>query len=217
MIELPPLYLITDGDRLGEPALIERVVAAVRGGVRMVQVREKHLGDDELGRLVGRLRARIPSEVVLILNGRPQLVTPLGAQGVHLAGAPATVTRVRCRYPDIGIVGYSAHEVGELRLALDAGADYTSYSPIFPPSSKASALPPVGLDGLRRACATACGRIYALGGLTARNAADARRNGAAGVAVIGAILDSSDPEAAARSILEAWSAASGPSDRTETE
>lgn len=204
MRTLPPLYLITDGARVGERELLERTGEACRGGLTMVQVRERHLRDDDYVRVFRSLRHRVPPATLLIANRRLHLFDALGAVGVHVGGDPRAVAAVRERCAGVELVGYSAHSPGEVELAAAMGADYVSFSPIFPPSSKDSPLPPVGLDGIERVCRRAAVPVYALGGIGPENAADVKRAGAAGIAAVGAILDSPDPGAVVRSMLEVW-------------
>ncbi len=201
---LPPLYLITDGERLGQDRLLDAVEAACRAGLRMVQIREKNLDDEALRRLIRALRRRVPSETTLILNRRAQLAAELGLGGVHTGGEPGEVDLARRVSPPGFLVGYSAHAVDEARSALAHGADYVSFSPVFPPRSKRAVLPPVGLDGLRAACSVLSGPVYGLGGIDVDRVGAVREAGAAGVAVIGAILDEDDPGEEARALLRAW-------------
>ncbi|MBI4586864.1 MAG: thiamine phosphate synthase [Planctomycetes bacterium] len=201
---LPPLYLITDGARVGEARMLEAAARAARGGLRMIQAREKGLGDEELARFIDRLRRAVPPEILLLANGRVRLVEELDLAGVHLGGDVEQVAAARRALQPGRLVGYSAHSIGEVQRAADLGADYASFSPVFRPLSKESPLPAAGLDGLRRVCERARIPVYALGGITADRAASARQAGAAGVAVIGAILDAADPEAAARELLRSW-------------
>lgn len=100
------------------------------------------------------------------------------------------------------LLGYSAHSPHEARQACQEGADYVFISPVFP-TRKPYDVVPLGLGAVRETADLVGGKVYALGGIDASNAAEAIRAGAAGVAVISAILSSSDPAAAARGILEA--------------
>lgn len=207
MKTLPPLYLITDGARVGEARLLDAVAGAGCGGLSMLQIREKHLDRGRLEELVARLRKGLPPETTLTLGRREELVRPLDLDGVHLGGDPREIERARATLPPPFRVGYSAHTLDEISLAEELGADYVSLSPIFPPTSKQSALAPLGVEELRRVCASVSIPVYALGGVTPESVPELRRAGASGVAVIGAILDAPDPEAATRAILGAWNAA----------
>jgi thiamine-phosphate pyrophosphorylase len=201
---LPALYAITDGERLGAERLLDVLARAAAGGLELIQVREKHLGGKDLAVLVRRLRDRLPSGVRLIVNGAVELAARLGLAGVHLGGDVHAVARARASLGPGFAIGYSAHRIEDLDLAASLGADYVSYSPVYRPSSKPSVLPPVGVDGLQRACTRARLPVFALGGVNASRVAELRRAGAAGVAAIGAILDAPDPAAAVRELIDAW-------------
>jgi len=173
----------------------------------MVQVREKLLGPPEVRRLVLRFRELLPSGALLLVNGTGRsgsFAAEVGADGAHLGGGdPRKVGEARRALPPSSIIGYSAHSPEEIAAAAEEGADYATLSPIFEPSSKTSALRPLGLEILALACRSAKVPVYALGGIDAARARAARQAGAYGVAVIGAILGAADPGAAARKLIEA--------------
>ena len=106
------------------------------------------------------------------------------------------------------LVGVSCHSELELAIATAAGADYATYSPIFPTASKPGYGPPIGLAGLRRAASGTELPIVALGGIDATRASACRAVGAAGVAVLGAVNRAADPKAASRRLVDAWRAGS---------
>ncbi len=208
-VPLPPLYLITDAERIGVERLLAAAGAAVSRGLRWIQVREPTWEPGSVRLLIERLResvSRNTSERCRIVVGRrPELALELGLDGVHVGGGSlANVRAARDLLGPRALVGYSAHSLAEISAAAEAGADYVSFSPIFGAISKAHPLPPVGLEGLRAACAMADLPVYALGGVTAETAHELRKAGAAGAAMIGAILDSADPGSAVRDFLSGW-------------
>ena len=204
-MKFPPLYLITDSERLGEEELIVRVEAAAQGGELMVQLREKQLSDEAFAALYRRLRGRLAESVKIIVNRRVGLVDEFGMDGLQLGAPPSTIRLARKRVASSIVVGYSAHAVDEAVAAENEGADFLCYSPVFPPISKTSSLPPVGAEGLREACQAVAIPVFALGGIAPENVATVKRVGAQGIAVIGAILDAADPQAAVAALLESWS------------
>jgi thiamine-phosphate pyrophosphorylase len=215
---LPPLYLISDAERVGEERLLEVVEAAAGAGLRMVQLREPGWPLDRIAGLGARLEALLGPRGIIILSvhpgedgtGRERLIRELGLSGGHLGRCgPEQVPAARDRLgPDL-LLGYSAHSPEEAQRALEGGADYASCSPVFAPLSKtgapSSAL--LGLGGLRLACSGAAGAVYALGGITAGRVREVQEAGAAGAAVIGALLAAGDPAAACRALLAPWRAA----------
>ncbi len=201
-VDLDPLYLITDRNAPPSGDLIGALRGALEGGVRFLQFREKDLPPRErleLGREVMSLAGEFGARV--IVNGSPELAGELGAAGVHLGKATRPVEAVRAGYR--GLIGYSAHSGGEAAEAFAAGADFVALSPVFPPRSKLSSDPILGLDGFRFDVQACGGPVYALGGVEAGNAAACIEAGAHGVALIGAILGAADPARAAGELRRA--------------
>jgi len=198
---LDPLYLITDRNASPSGDLPGALKGALKGGVRLVQFREKDLPVPErlaLGREVMALAGAFSARV--IVNGNPALADELGAAGVHLGKSTAPVGEVRATYH--GLIGYSAHSGGEAAEAFAAGADFVTMSPVFLPTSKAASGPILGLEGFRFDVQACGGPVYALGGVSADNAAACIEAGAYGVALIGAILGAPDPARAVAEILK---------------
>lgn len=187
------LYLITPA----RPDLESFLEAAVRGGVDIVQVREKELAD---GLLLAELeRAREVTRrlgVPLVVNDRPDLALLAGADFVHVGQEDVPVEQAR-RF-GIG-VGLSTHA----REEIDAAAsDYIAVGPVFETPTKAGR-PAVGLELVRYAAARARLPWFAIGGIDAANVAEVVAAGARRVAVVRAIGDAADPERAARELLRA--------------
>ncbi|CAH2029860.1 thiamine phosphate synthase [Trichlorobacter ammonificans] len=191
------LYLITDRHRTANRPLPEVVAAALAGGVRTVQLREKDLPPAELYDLAWELReltARFDAR--LLINDRIDVALAVEADGVHLGINSLPVTAARRIAPDL-LIGYSSHGVGEAAAALAKGADFVTFGPVFPTPSKAAFGEPKGCAELARACATLHGPVFALGGVTLDNLDHVTATGCHRVAVIGAILEAPDPAAAA--------------------
>ncbi len=206
---LPPLYLISDAERVGEERFLEVVEAAVSVGLRWVQVREPGWSVERVRALVVRLRERTPraleGQVLIVVNRWTELVNELDLAGVHVGGGnPAGVVAARAALGPDRLAGYSAHRLDELDAVARAGASYVSYSPVFGAISKRHPLPPLGLEGLKVACKTSAVPVYALGGVRPEHAGELRRAEAAGAAMIGAILDAKDPGRAVAEFLEGW-------------
>ncbi len=202
---LDPLYLITDRNAPESGDLLGALEAALAGGVRFVQFREKDLPPLErlkLGREVAALAERYGA--FMLVNGEPALAEALGAPGLHLGRATVSVSVMRARGYR-GVIGYSAHGGEEAAEALAAGADFVTLSPVFPSVSKFSSGPVLGLDAFERALGVCEGPVYALGGVGAANAAACLARGARGVALIGAILGADDPVRAVREVRAALS------------
>jgi thiamine monophosphate synthase len=129
----------------------------------------------------------------------------LGGSAVHLAAAGPYPP------PDLALVGRSCHSEAELsRLTTE---HYAMVSPVFPTPSKPGYGPPLGLAGLARLVDRSPVPVLALGGITPGNAAGCRAAGAAGVAVMGAVMRADDPAAVVRDLLGATLSVKTPAGR----
>jgi len=177
------VIVFTDRRQARRP-ITEVIAAAVDGGARLVVMREKDLPDAERAALAVRLQA-----VVAAAGGRLLLAGRIaGPDGQHLAaGDPWPVSAT-------GLVGRSCHNAEELSAAAAEGAAYATLSPVFPSASKPGYGPPLGISRLREACAAVPLPVYALGGIDSPERARlCREAGAAGVAVMGAVMRADDP------------------------
>lgn len=210
---LQGLYAIADGSSKRAP--LELVAAFLRGGARVVQLRLKATPAGELLR-VARAAAALCREAsaLLIVNDRPDVARLAGAGGVHLGQEDLPVAAAREVLGAGALVGVSTHSDAEIDAALAAGADYIGFGPIFATATKAATAPgssplpaPHGIEGLARAVARA-GRVpvVAIGGVTAANAAELSRAGAACAAAIGELCGAPDPESRARALAAAFAA-----------
>ena len=191
------LYLITDRHQTAGRPLLEVLEAALSGGVRAVQLREKDLPVAELYELAWELRALTARfDARLFINDRIDLAMAVEADGVHLGKQSLPVTAARRIAPDI-LIGYSSHAVGEAAAALAKGADFVTFGPIFPTPSKAAYGEPVGLAELSRACNQANAPVFALGGVKPDNLDKVKATACCRVALISGILAAPDPAAAA--------------------
>lgn len=194
---LPRLMLVTDRTRTRGRELATLVAQAVRGGVRLVQVREKDLRDDELREVVQRIRAAAAgAQVTLLVNGSARVARTLHT-GLHLpAAAPPLAGPGRVPLP----YGRSVHDDGELRAALDDGVDYVVCGTIFPSASKPGRAAG-GLALVERVCRQAAPRpVFAIGGVSVTRIPALLHAGAYGVAVCGAILSDNDPRRVAEAL-----------------
>ena len=198
------LYLVTDRRQTRGRSLIDTVHAALDGGARAVQLREKDFLGAELLRLATELRdLTVRYGATLFVNDRVDVALAAGADGVHLGqNAIPPLTARRLLGPD-RLIGVSTHTSAEVTHAIEAGADFVVFGPVYWTSSKAPFGAPRGLEEL--ASVTACARVpvLAIGGISAERVADVRSAGASGVAVISAIMSAEDPARAARDLLAA--------------
>lgn len=198
------LYLITDRHQTNGRALTEVVRAALQGGVRAVQLREKDLPDHELLVLARSLR-RLTSEfgARLLINRRVDICQAIGADGVHLGTDGLTIAEVRRELQVHQLIGYSAHSIAQACAAETAGANFITFGPVFATPSKAAFGEPVGVEQLREACSLLTIPVFALGGIKRGTIAQTFSSGARGIALISAVCASPDPTTEVQSLLQA--------------
>lgn len=192
--ELPKLYPITDR-RLSGLSHAEQVARLCEGGARLVQLREKHLSPREFyAEAVEALRVARSFGAKLIINDRADVALAVGADGVHLGQDDMPPEAARALSGEGRIVGFSTHSVEQASEAARLPVDYIAIGPVFDTSSKENPDPVVGLEGVRRVRA-AIGDVplVAIGGITAQTAPSVLGAGADSVAVIGALLATSEP------------------------
>ncbi len=193
----PTLYVILDRGVARGRDLLDLLAAAVAGGCRMVQLRDKEWPSGRLLPLAERLRARCAADgVTFIVNDRVDLALAVGADGVHLGqdDLPAKIARPLLR-PGM-ILGVSTHSVAQARAAQADGADYIAVGSMFATRSKAE-FELVGPDLLRKLRGEIRVPLVGIGGITHDNVQEVVRAGADGVAVISAVVAADDPRAAA--------------------
>jgi thiamine-phosphate pyrophosphorylase len=196
------LYLITDRKQASGGNLCAAVEAALRGGVRAVQLREKDLASRELYDLACRMRELTTRYgAKLLINDRLDIALAAGADGVHLGESSLPVSRVRELAGERLIIGVSCHSLERALEAQESGADFITFSPIFFTPSKAPYGEPLGIDLLAEACRLLRIPVFALGGIKKDSVRTVLDHGARGIALISAILAADDPERAAREML----------------
>lgn len=196
------LYLITDPDLCAEHGLVETVVAAVRGGVTVVQLRDKHASDPEMIAQSRRLKAALAgSGVPLIINDRLEVALAAGADGLHLGQDDGDVLEARQALGADAILGLSVQTHEQLARVDPSRLNYLGLGPVFATPSKGDHARPIDFEGLAALVAASPLPSVAIGGLKAEHAAAVRAAGAQGAAVISAICGQPDPEAAARAFF----------------
>lgn len=199
------LVVITDGCLAGERGLYAVVDLALRGGAPAIQVRAKKAGAAELFELASRLAASAhASGALLVVNDRLDVALAVGADGVHLGPDDFPVASARHAAPGGFLIGYSTDDPEAARRAVEDGADYIGCGAVYPTENKADTGGTIGPEGLRNVVEAVDVPVVGIGGITPERAADVAATGAAGCAVIGAVMAAQDPEVAVRDLLAAF-------------
>ena len=199
-----PLYLVTDRQQTGGRPLAPLVGQAAAGGLRAVQVRERDLATQDLLTLSEELCAMMQAQGGrVMINDRADLVLALGADGVHLRADSLPVPVARRLLGSDRLIGVSAHSPDEVMRAESDGADFVVLGPIYETPSKRQYGEPIGLRPLEEAGRRCRIPVFAIGGITVVRAAEVRRAGAYGVAVVSAILSAESVASATRQFLDA--------------
>jgi thiamine-phosphate pyrophosphorylase len=204
----PPLLVITDR-RQARLSLPEIAAAVFAAGGRWLLLREKDLASEARAALLQSLLEIAKPYGALVAVSADVAAARL-AQSLQLPRDGNVPAARKTLGPD-RLLGFSAHNLREARVAAAAGADYVTLSPIFASRSKPGYGPALGLDGLRDMAGRLAVPVVALGGIEAGNAAACLASGAAGLAVMGAVMAAAEPGAAVAALLAALSGDPGKS------
>lgn len=203
-MRLSGLYLILDPSVAGTRSLSDLAKTALDAGVRLFQLRMKapdtRMFHDMAAALCPLIRA---GGGIFIVNDRCDVAAAVGADGVHLGQDDLPLAEARAILGSGKLIGISTHNLAQAVEAQAGGADYIGYGPVFPTATKENPDPVVGVAGVREVRAKVRIPIVAIGGITAKNAADVRAAGADGIAVVSAVLAASDPQTAIAELLQA--------------
>ena len=181
--------------------MVDRVAAAVAGGVDMVQLREKDLPGGRLLELANQISDATDGRSLLMINERADVALAAGAAGVQLGEEGLPVSTAKQILGPGRLVGRSVHSIEGAVEAAHQGADLLVVGTMYATRSHpgATAIGP----GLVREIAKRCsGPMIGIGGITTSNLGEVLQAGACGVAVISSILAADDPEQAARDLKQ---------------
>jgi len=196
------LYLVTDRD-LSKGRDIEWIVKeAVRGGVSIVQLREKDCSTREFVSLARSLKALLsPLGVPLIINDRVDVALASDADGVHIGQSDMLYSDARKLLGRGKIIGLSVENMEELYEANKIeDLDYIAASPVFATPTKTDTARPFGLEGLREVVRESVHPVVAIGGMNHKTATEVLKCGADGIAVVSAIVSADSPKDATQEL-----------------
>ncbi len=204
---LPELYLITDGLQTGgaeaEEELLAKITAALSGGIRLIQLREKQLNARQLLRLAKKLRAITRDYgASLLINDRLDIALASGADGVHLAVSSFSPKEARRLFGKGKLIACSTHSAEQAVAAQAGGADFITLGPVFYTPSKAAYGAPLGLKSFKDITSNILVPVFALGGVKETNIKEVRRAGAYGYAMISEIMAADNIKETTEKILK---------------
>ena len=192
------LYAVTP-ELADSAALLGKVDAALRGGARVIQYRNKSV-EESLCRAQAGGIARLCRiwNALFIVNDSVELAREIDADGVHLGKDDGDIVAARAMLGPGKLIGVSCYnEIGRARAAVSQGADYVAFGSFFPSATKPKALR-AGTELLQVATSEIALPVVAIGGITVDNAAGPIAAGADAVAVVRSLFDANDVEAQAR-------------------
>jgi thiamine-phosphate pyrophosphorylase len=196
---LKGLYVVIDTQSLGHRKHIEVTRQALRGGVAVIQLRDKTHDRGELLPVALEMKKVCARENVLfIINDYLDLAMAVGADGIHVGQTDLPVSVVRKLAPMDMLVGCSVVNVEQALKAQEDGADYVAPGAIFPTPTKESAA--IGLVMLKKIKKAVDVPVVAIGGINIGNIAKVKKAGADSAAVINAVLGAPSVEDAVREL-----------------
>lgn len=199
------LYLVTDREILGGRSLLEAVEGALRGGVTVLQYREKSASTRIMVEQAGALRDLCWSYgVPLLINDRLDVALAVDADGVHLGQDDMPVSIARRLLGSDKIIGLTVHNEEELAEAGTLPVDYVSFAPVFATTTKPDHRDPLGIGGVAYLASRTELPCVAIGGIKEHHLEELLKTGIDGVCVVSAILGSENPEEAARRFISLW-------------
>ena len=194
------LYAVTDHSWVGEKTLYQQIEDALKGGVTIVQLREKSLDDESFVKEAIEVKELCHRyNVPLIINDNVSVALKSGADGVHVGLEDTPVSEIRKVVPRDFIVGATCKTVEQAKIAENSGADYMGVGAVFPSSTKENALR-ITTEQLKEICSSASIPAVAIGGITAENIMEIKGGGIAGIAVVSAIFSAENIEKATQEL-----------------
>ena len=194
------LYLVITDPATSYEACAE---AAVRAGVRFVQLRMKHTPRERIVATAKNLRSiTAGTRTLFIVNDDPEIAAETGADGVHLGQSDLPLPVARERFPSLKIFGLSTHSLAPVEAACKLAPDYIGVGPVYATPTKEIPDATLGLETMQKMIAAAHVPAVAIGGIDASRVPDVLRAGAQNFAVVRAVCRASDPYAAIRRLQE---------------
>lgn len=190
--EMLLLYAVTERRWANKQTLYEQIEQALKGGVTMLQLREKNLCEEEFVKEALKVKELCHRyNVPLIINDNLDVALKSGADGIHVGIEDMPVIEIRRNVPKNFIIGATAKTVNQARLAQDSGADYLGVGAIFPSPTKKNAVR-ITVSQLKEICSSVAVPVVAIGGICLENMDELCKCGISGIAVVSSVFASSD-------------------------
>ena len=177
--------------------------AAVKAGVKMIQLRMKHASRKEIIREAREVKlVTAGTDSLFIVNDDPSIAAEVGADGVHVGQDDITPEEIRIHYPELKIVGLSTHNLKQVIASANAPVDYIGVGPVYATPTKDIPDPTLGLNTMKEMIATANHPAVAIGGIDKNRLPGVLSSGAKNFAVVRAVCQSVDPYAEIRSLMD---------------
>ena len=194
--EMLLLYAVTDRGNDSSAAFYKKIEDALRGGVTLVQLREKNISEDEFIEKAVKVKEICRRfSVPLIINDSVEVALRSGADGVHVGVTDTAVGEIRKKVSSDFIIGATAKTVIQAQMAEKEGADYLGVGAVFQSPTKKDALR-ITTEQLKEICVSVSIPVVAIGGINSDNIFELSGAGIAGVAVISALFSAENVQAA---------------------
>lgn len=196
------LYAVTDRSWVGEKSFLEQIEASLRGGITLLQLREKNLSKEEFFKEAQEVKTLTDKYgVPLIINDNVELALQVDAGGVHVGQKDMEAGEARQKLGADKILGVSCRTVEDAKRAEEMGADYLGVGAMFATSTKAEA-EVITTERLRAICQAVSIPVVAIGGVKEKNIEVLKGSGISGIAVISGIYAQRHIESACQRLLK---------------
>lgn len=200
--EMLKLYLVTDRKWLGNRKLEDDIEKAILGGVTMIQLREKHLNDDEFIKIADDVKKVCQKyQIPFIINDNLEVALNVDSDGIHIGQDDLPATLVRKQIGPNKILGVSVYNLQEALKAETDGADYLGVGAMFATKTKNDANN-ISFDKLNEICKNVKIPVVAIGGINCDNICQFKNINIAGIAVVSAIMKADNITAATKQLIK---------------
>lgn len=195
------LYLVLSQENCVHHSIKEVIMRSIKGGVDVIQLREKHLPTPEFIALAEQVMSWIePFDVPLFINDNVVVARRVNAPGIHVGNADRTPHLIKFEDQYKGMIGYSCESMEHITNESAHLSDYIALSPIYSTPTKENTIIEWGVSGIETVRKMTEKPIVAIGNMKVENVGDVMKAGADCIAVVSAIAGAVDPERAAAAL-----------------